>query len=264
MKLKIDILIPVVNKDLLVLPFVIDSARSNIKHPIGKIVIVAPDNEGIKQVCAQKNCKFIDENSVLPITKENIDYRTPKWDRAGWLFQQLLKLSGDQICNQDYYLCLDADTLLIRPHIFKDDRKTVFYCRKKKHSEYYRTYERLLGTRATAPSSFVAHYMLFEKTRVIELKKEIESNKQTKWFAAIIQSIKKSSYYAFSEYETYGNFVNSRYPDQLIQKKTLNLNMKRSEVENIASLDFEELAKSYRSISFHSWNTQKNISNLSS
>lgn len=251
---KIDILIPVIEKDLDILPFAIDSVRENVKHQIIDIVIAAPDSEKIKEVCTQKACRFVDENSILPITKKNINYRTNRWDRAGWLFQQLIKLSGDIICSQDYYLTLDADTLLIRPHIFNENQKTVFYCRKTKHAEYFRTYQKLMGEKATAPSSFVAHYMLFEKAKVRELKKEIELRNKNPWFTSIIQSINKLRKLTFSEFETYGNYFFSRYPDQITLKDALNLNLKRSELQNISSLDFEEMAKNYRSVSFHSWN----------
>ncbi len=251
---KIDILIPVIEKDLPVLPHAIDSVRKHVKHPIADIVIVAPDSGKVKQVCSQKGCRFIDENTVLPITKKNINYRTSEWDRAGWLFQQLLKLSGDRICSQDHYLTLDADTLLIRPHIFKNNDKTVFYCRNTKLLEYFRTYRKLLGEKPTAPLSFVAHYMLFEKAKVKELKRKIELRNKDTWFTSIIQSINKACKVTFSEFETYGNYFYLRYPEQIMLKRALNLNLKRTDIHKIMSLDFKALAKNYRSVSFHSWN----------
>lgn len=39
---RIDILIPAIEKDLETLPYVIDAARKQVKHPIGQILIVAP------------------------------------------------------------------------------------------------------------------------------------------------------------------------------------------------------------------------------
>lgn len=253
-EISIDILIPVIEKDLLSLPFVIDMARANVIHPITEIMIVAPDNERIKEVCYQKGCRFVDENSVLPITKNDIDYKTNEWDRSGWLFQQLLKLSGDAICSSDHYLVLDADTLLIRPHVFKDKEKTVFYCRSAKIPEYFKTYKRLLGVKATAPLSFVAHYMLLEKSKLAELKKAIEYKNNAVWYAAIIKSINKLRQITFSEFETYGNFVYAKYPNQMIMADALNLNLKRAKNQDIAQLDFQQLAENFRSVSLHSWN----------
>ncbi|WCN37922.1 DUF6492 family protein [Aneurinibacillus uraniidurans] len=249
-KTKIDVLIPVIEKDLGTLPFVIDSVRKHVQHPIGNIFIVAPPSEKIKNVCKQKHCKFINENKVLPITKKNINYRTNKWDRSGWLFQQLLKLSGDSLCSQKFYLVIDADTVLIRPHRFRQNQKTIFYCRSWSRAEYFRTYKKLMGRRATAPTYFVAHYMLFEKAKVRKLKRAIAAKHNTSWYKAIIRSINKSKKITFSEFETYGNFIYSNYPGQFVIKRTLNRSLPRS-VTRLSRLNISKLAKKYRSISLH-------------
>lgn len=70
------------------------------------------------EFCRTKGCTFIDENTVLPITKKDIHYRSRTWERSGWLFQQLLKLNGDKLCTADYFLVIDADTVLITPTVF--------------------------------------------------------------------------------------------------------------------------------------------------
>ncbi|WP_027416273.1 DUF6492 family protein [Aneurinibacillus terranovensis] len=249
-RIKIDVLIPVIEKDLKVLPFVIDGVKKNVKHPIGDIIIVAPNNGKIKKLCRQKKCTFVDENSVLPITKKNIPYRTKKWDRSGWLFQQLLKLSGDSLCSQNFYLVIDADTVLIRPHIFRQNQKTVFYCRNWSRAEYFKTYKKLLGKRAGSRLSFVTHYMLFEKAKVLELKRAIEAKHKTNWYRAIIRSIDKSKQVTFSEFETYGNFLYAKYPGKLIQKKALNKGINRN-VAKITPFNVKQWAKKYRSVSLH-------------
>jgi hypothetical protein len=246
--------IPVIEKDLVVLPYVIDAARANIRHPIGSIYIVAPDAKTIKKTCTEKGCIFIDENTVLPITKRHIDYKSKSWDRSGWLFQQLLKWSGDRICSEDHYLVIDADTVFIQPHKFYSKRNIVFYCRKNKVKEYFITYRKLMGTEAAAPHSFVTHYMLFEKSKVHELKRLIEKRHRTDWYKAIIQSINKKKSTTFSEYETYGNYMYSRYPRNIIMKDASNLNLYRSELYKLSSPKLlKELAEKYKSISFHSW-----------
>ncbi len=192
----------------------------------------------------------MNENTVLPITKKNIKYRTNRWDRSGWLFQQLLKLSGDSLSSQNFYLVIDADTLLIRPHIFRQNGKTVFYCRNWSRAEYFRTYRRLMGRKTVSPTYFVAHYMLFEKSKVKELKRKIESRHNTSWYSAILGSIDKSKQVTFSEFETYGNYIYSNYPGQFILKKALNRSLNRSTTQ-LARLNTEGLSKKYRSLSLH-------------
>lgn len=249
-KTKIDVLIPAIEKDLGTLPYVIDAVRKHVKHPIGSIMIVSPNSQKIKEVCRQKGCRFIDESTVLPITKKHIRYRSKKWDRSGWLYQQLLKLGGDSLGSQKFYLVMDADTVLIRPHRFRIGGKTVFYCRNWSQDEYFKTYKKLLGKRASSPTSFVTHYMLFDKSKLAELKKAIEAKHHTSWYSAIIRNTDKSKQFAFSEFETYGNFLYSRYPGRFILKKALNksLNLNASQ---LSPSKIKKLAKTYRSISFH-------------
>ena len=247
---KIDVLIPAIEKDLGTLPYVIDAIRSKVKHPIGEILIVAPKRKKMLEFCSRKGCKFIDEDTVLPLTKKKIHYRSKTWDRSGWLFQQFLKLSGDTLCTSDYYLVIDADTVFIRPHRFTSGEKTVFYCRNWSQNEYFKTYKKLMGSKPSSSSSFVTHYMLFEKAKVAQLKRAIESKHHTNWYSAILRSMNKSKQFAFSEFETYGNFLHSTNPHQLVLKPALNKSLNMS-VTQISKSQIAHLAKRYRSISFH-------------
>lgn len=259
---KIDVLIPAIEKDLDVLPHSIDSVRKQVRHPIGKIFIVGPENKKIKSLCIAKHCKFIDEDSLLPLAKKDINYsptrRNIPVDRSGWLFQQLLKLGGDTLGSSDGFLVLDADTVLIRPHIFEHCGKTVLFCRTLHYKPYFTTYKRLLGEEAPGPAQsvfFVSHYMYFKKSHLRELKKLIESKHNTEWYMAILKNINKNQWDSFSEYETYGNFMMKNHPHKIILKPRRNLSLKRSSIENISKI-MTQLVKKHnvRSVSFHSWN----------
>jgi len=247
---KIDILIPAIEKDLETLPYVIDSVKKHVKHPIGRILIVAPKRRRMIELCKIKKCKFVDENTVLPITKKNIHFRSKKWERSGWLFQQLLKMSGDTLCTSDYFLVIDADTVLIRPHVFTAGNKTVFYCRGWSQPEYFKTYRKLLGKKPSSRSSFVTHYMLFKRSKLAQLKRTIQSKHQTSWHTAIIRKMDKSKQFAFSEFETYGNFLYSMNPSGVILKKALNKSLNMN-IGQITQKRVYELSRKYRSISFH-------------
>lgn len=248
---QIDVLIPAIEKDLGTLPYVIDSVRRYVRHPIGRILIVSPDSDKIKQLCLRKGCTFVNEKTVLPITKKHIRYRSRTWDRSGWLYQQLLKLSGNTICTRKHYLVIDADTVLIRPHRFLKRGKTVFYCRNWSQGEYFNMYRRLLGRKASASPSFVAHYMLFDRSKVARLKKTIEARHGLPWYRAIIRLTNKAKQFGFSEYETYGNFFRSQYPGRMIRKPTLNKSLSGSAAAVVSSPKIERLARKYRSLSFH-------------
>ncbi|UVI28260.1 DUF6492 family protein [Paenibacillus spongiae] len=247
---RIDIFIPAIEKDLGTLPYVIDSAKKYIQHPIDRIYVVSPDSVNIKSVCQRKGCTFVNERTLLPITKADIHYSSKNWDRSGWLYQQLLKLSGSKLGTQENYLVMDADTVLIRPHTFLIGRKPVFYCRKWSQEEYFRTYRKLMGKNKTSSSSFVAHYMLFNKAKVEELKKTIAAKHGTHWYNAIIRSIDKTNQFGFSEYETYGNYIHSTQPGQLIKRSAKNKSL-HINASQLSASQIDKLAKKYRSLSFH-------------
>lgn len=247
----IDILIPAIEKDLGTLPYVIDSVRTMVKHPIGKILIISPDTKRMKQLCIRKSCTFVNERTVLPIGKSSIHYQSKTWNRSGWLYQQLLKLSGDKLSKQRYYLVIDADTVLIRPHAFTANKgRTIFYYRRWSQPEYFRTYKKLMGRKAASPVSFVTHYMLLERAKVRRLKQGIEARHGTRWYNAILRSMNKNRQFAFSEFETYGNDYHSRYPGKYNLRPALNKSLSM----NAAGLTSEKrrrLALRYRSVSFH-------------
>ncbi|MDO7908285.1 DUF6492 family protein [Paenibacillus sp. JX-17] len=247
---KIDILIPAIEKDLSTLPYVIDGLRQHVRHPIGSIYIVSPQSPAIRRLCSRKQCTFVDERTVLPLTKKDIVYRSKKWDRSGWLYQQLLKLNGDQIAKAAFYLVVDADTVFIRPHTFRRQDKTVFYTRNWSQPEYFRTYRKLMGHQAPSPRSFVTHYMLFEKARVRELKKDIETRHGTVWYRAILRSIDRTKQFGFSEFETYANYMYTRNPNQMMLKPSLNKALHTS-AKMLTGERRTQLARKYRSLSFH-------------
>lgn len=247
----IDVFIPAIEKDLGTLPYVIDSVRRMVKHPIGKFMIVAPDTKRMRALCKRKGCTFIHENTVLPITKKNISYSSSKWERSGWLYQQLLKLGGDRLGSSKYYLVIDADTILIRPHAFlTTDKKTIFYYRSWSQPEYFKTYKRLMGSKASSKASFVTHYMLLERAKVAKLKRIIESKHGTRWYNAIMHSMNKKKQFAFSEFETYGNFLSAYYPGRYVLKRALNKSLSIN-AGSLTEQKRRKLAAAYRSISFH-------------
>jgi len=249
-KTAMDILIPAVPKDLRTLPFAIDAVRKQVRHPIGRIFVVAPRDGRIIALCRRKKAVYADERRVLPFSKNRYRYRPGHWELSGWLYQQLLKLNGDRLCKTDHFLVLDADTVLIRAHAFLRGGKTVFYCRGWSRPEYFRTYRRLLGRKRASARSFVAHYMVFNRRKLAALKRAIEKRHGTSWHEAIWRSMDKTKPYAFSEYETYGNFVYGNDPAAVIRLPALNRRMK-ADPRRLSKDAFRRLARSYRSLSFH-------------
>lgn len=246
----IDILIPAIEKDLATLPHVIDGLRRYVRHPISNIYIVSPNSSRIRSLCSRKGCVFVNETTVLPFTKKDIHYSSSRWNRSGWLYQQLLKMNGDHICRESFFLVIDADTVLIQPHRFRSGGKSIFYCRNWSQPEYFRTYRKLLGTAAPSPKSFVTHYMLFEKAKLAGLKRKIEARHGVPWDAAILRSIDKRKQFGFSEFETYANYVYSGNSASVLLRNANNKSLKTSAAA-LGKEHIHKLARTYRSLSFH-------------
>lgn len=249
-KEKLDVLIPAVPKDLATLPLVIDSVRSQVRHPIGNIHVVAPNDSGIKAMCKKKGAIFVDERTVLPFSANRFRYRAGGLELSGWLIQQMIKLNGDTLCKTGHFLVIDADTVLIRPHDFIRGGKTVFYCRLWSRPDYFRTLRRLLGRKRASSQSFVAHYMVFNRRKLVRLKREIETRHGMRWFDAIWHCMDKTKPYAFSEYETYGNFLYATQPGSIVRLPARNKSM-HIPVRRLSDKAIRQYARSYRSLSFH-------------
>lgn len=206
-QIPIDICIPLSKKDLKKAEPVIVAARKHIKHPINKIYIIGDKAPEILDFCKKMDVSFIDELTVLGYGKTKIDYVVNGIDRSGWLFQQLLKLNSDRFVEMENYLILDADTEFVRPRIFLHKGKSILDQSEERHEPYHQTYYKLMGKQSISKLSFVTHYMIFNKLKVNELKRDIENIHQQSWDAAILQLSDYSSPSGFSEYELYGNYL---------------------------------------------------------
>lgn len=251
-KMRIDVIVPVAHKDMEIIPYCIKSIQKHVKHPINKIFIISAKTDDITTFCSTNGCNFIDEDTVLPINKKDIKYNVGTKDRSGWLFQQLLKLSGDTISKMDNYLIVDADTVYIRPRVFEQNNKTIFDISDEYHYSYFKTYKKLLGSDIFLPASFTNHNMLINISALKKLKEKIEKRSHLKWYQAIINNIDEKENSFISEQETYGTYMFQNYRNQMILEYWYNLSLKRTEISNIKKLT-RILSPFYKSLSFHSY-----------
>ncbi len=212
---EIDVVIPVVGKDLKILPLCLQGLRACVQHPVKNIYVVAPPQDEIVAFCKTNSLVFVDEATVLgfaPIALglEIVRSGGQSVNRSGWLFQQFVKLSGS-VGTCDNYLCIDADHVLLQPHVFlTTGRKPVFYMSGENHQAYYDCLRKLLGHVHLTPMSYVAHKMIFNREQVRSLQKMIEQHTGQPWQTAILANYDRREFCGFSEFETYGNFVREK------------------------------------------------------
>lgn len=213
----IDVIIPVLQKDLRILPLCIEGVRHCVMNAIKDIYIVAPHDEVIISYCRENGLVYVDESEVFSFTPKelNLKVRTGREgrerDRSGWLFQQFIKLSG-RIGACSNYLCIDSDHVLIRPHVFvTDSGQPVFYKSREYHKPYTDNISKLIGIRQFSFLSFVAHKMCFNKDRIEELHKLLESNAGGRtWTQVVLDSYDRTQVSGFSEFQLYGHFVKEK------------------------------------------------------
>lgn len=207
----LDIIIPVTEKDLAILPLCLEGVRRCVSNKIHKIFIVGPESEQIRSVCDHKKTIFIEECSVLGYSPRdlNIIAKSGK-NRSGWIFQQLLKLSG-KIGDQSHFLVIDSDHILLQPHTFiTAEGKSVLYQSKEYYFPYYKNIEKLTGSFPYHCLSYISHKMVFNKSVLENLRNELihkNGSSGSTWDGIIIKSLDLSYDSSFSEFELYGNFM---------------------------------------------------------
>lgn len=227
----IDVVIPVVAKDLGTLPLCIEGVRRQVQHPIENIYLVAPDDERVKRFCREQGLVYVEETTVLGFGPKALNLG----NRSGWLFQQFIKLSGG-VGTCRHYLCIDADHVLIRPHVFLSAAgETVFYMSYECHQPYYDNILRLIPELKLADLSYVAHKMLFSKAHLEALHRRLEQGGKKAWWEVVLESYDRTQGSGFSEFELYGNFVQKKLLRPWLQKRLPNKKM----------ADYETLRRRY-------------------
>lgn len=206
----LDVVIPVCEKDLHILPLCLEGVRRNVAHRIEAVYIVAAENPRIREFCRRHGLEFVEESGVMGYGPASLGVSVgrPPCDRSGWIFQQLLKLSG-RIGRCEHFLVIDSDHILLRPHTFvAADGRLVFYGSIQYHDAYYRNIERIMGFRPRSGLSYVAHKMIFSRAELARLRERIESRSGgERWDRAIVASLDREEVSGFSEFELFGNFV---------------------------------------------------------
>lgn len=249
----VDIVILTLPKDRELLEVYVQHLRTNICETIGTIFMIAPRDESLEAYCAAHDIVFKDERMVLGYGKEHIAYSVNGQNRSGWLFQQLLKLSGDTFVTSERYIIVDADTILVRPHAFRSNGKSVFVESSEWQEPYFRSFEKLFGYEAPSRCSLTAHMMVFTVARLKEMKAEIEKKHGMRWDEAYVEACDRTKSSGISDYDTYGNWLMYNHPKEVMTVPFYNKSFSRKLLPELDTLK-KRYAGRYASFSFHSYN----------
>lgn len=180
-------------------------------------VVITKNSDRAKKALEDLPVKIVDENQVFEgLTFEAV--RKLNAEKTGWYFQQFLKMAYSYICQNDFYFICDGDTVPLNPLCLYQNGKTVFI----KKGEYFAPYFNMIDilfdgkVKRDVNFSFIAECMLIDKRVMAALINDIENNDKISggtFFEKILNQILLAKLRGrdFSEYETYGNYVNTYY-----------------------------------------------------
>ncbi len=224
----IDVVVPCALKDLDTLELCIQGIRENGQN-IRRIIVLS--NERFTQ-----SAEWVDE-ACYPFSKRDLmieifngdateadRFLSDPKNRAGWIFQQFLKLYAPFVIPEisSNVLVLDSDVIFLNPTTFMTDEGNPIF---NTGSEYYKPYfnhaQRLLPElhRVHRQHSGICHYMLFQKMILEDLFEQIYQQHEIEPWKALCRCINRQMLYKspLSEYEIYFNFTLLRTDQAVIR-----------------------------------------------
>ena len=248
-------------------PRLLDSIRA------GSILFIG--TEGVREVLQEAELlndriKWIDENSVISFDavhicvaermKNILDGRDLPRGITGWYYQQFIKMQYAMLCNNEYYMVWDGDTIPCRElEMFQADTgRPYFDLKYEHHHEYFETMGKILpGFGKVIERSFISEHMIFKTQYMKDLIADIEANEEISgdvFWEKILNSIleEKIQSSAFSEFETYGTYIALKHSDAYALRDWHSFRLGGSffDIETISDRDFEWLSKDFGAISF--------------
>jgi hypothetical protein len=211
----------------------------------------------------------LDENYLIPSVnlqsiEEYIENEGQDRRRAGWYFQQFLKMSACFLPDiSDYYLIWDADTVMLNHIRFLNDKDQILIKPSSEyHPPYFDTYSRIIGKTRSVNFSFISEHFFINKNYMKELITAIEEHTpiERNWVWKIMNAVDKKylSGSGFSEYETYGNFVNTVHPGTFALRPLRTIRYATRKFGPIPNkYDLYRLSLAYSYASFENWDTGK-------
>ena len=249
--LPIDIIITIAPKDIDKLENCLIGIKKNILHPIKKIFIVGKKNFKLKSVEKLFSCIHIEESDLLNKKKLRIRYKYNNIDRSGWLYQQLLNYQAVILLGKERYkLAINSDTVFSKKQKFEKNKKIVFNASDSYHTPYFNAAKRLLDLKNVTNISFTSHHIIYDKKILFEMLKYIEGKYKDKWYNSIIKNIEYNQLSNHSEFETYAQYVMSKYRKLTKVEYWFNKTVFKQDKKNFIDI-FNSFF--YKSLSFHSW-----------
>jgi hypothetical protein len=266
----VELVIPFVEKDLAALPIVLAAAKRNIRNPLATVTLItprdaegkgprfaSPDSSRALELILERNPDvrvIFDQDILGTALLTELNARFGAGDRnAGWIMQQLLKLSAARQSQEIGALILDADTVMLSPKTWiRRDKRQLLQIANEYHADFMRHVLKFFGVPKKHKLSFVTHHQLMQP-EVVQRMFPQGSESLLDWWKSSADPIGRD----LAEYEAYGSFLAHHYPERVAYGSFGNLfsphlaKFMRDLTET--DLSPERLIPDYCTVSFHSW-----------
>lgn len=248
-----DIVIPVHKKDLAILEYCIEAAKTKL---VGARRIITVSKERYTT-----NAEWFPE-SAFPFSLDEV--RKYVGGSAGWYFQQLLKMYAPIIIPNiaTNVMILDSDTVFFKKTKMFDDEGRPFFSLSKDKKICRQPFDIAVDnhikklwpqiSRDKLPQEFqaysgIAHNMMFNRDFMQELFKKVEQfdGSGDKFYTIFLKH--SNHEHGASEYQIYFNFLTIFHRDQIVMRKL--------KYKNTADINIRKYRKrfKYHYCSFHSY-----------
>jgi hypothetical protein len=177
--------------------------------------VIVPENEvPLFKELSPPSFQVVSENSLIPgLTLGYVWQRLPEnyRNRAGWYFQQILKIVALFVLpseDDDLLLIWDADAVPVHNLGFCDEAgKVFFFTGAEYHRPYFEAIRKLTGFEKKVDFSFIAQCFPIYKKWAKEFVSFIEAKNQKGLVDAVLEVACLAGDPGFSEYETMGTFL---------------------------------------------------------
>ena len=265
----IDAIIPLTQKDFLIVSYSIYGLMLNSQNKINSITLCVPTmhvlefsknySNQIKSLVRSfgtTQVKILSDEEIIGSIDLNL-MSLNLGNRTGWIIQQIIKIKASINSLTGKSLVLDADTVLLKPITFLNNSgKQILHVGTDRHMPYLNTLQKVWGfSPESFKLSFVTHFQLMQKMYLLDIYSSDDAG-----ILKLIRGGDKNEPSMFSEYETYGKYMSLRQCDKVAFVRWDNTSADRSILLNMIwenhQNNYQELKKrysSYGSVSFHSY-----------
>lgn len=239
--------------------------------PVRNLIFIGNSQVGelVKSSELGSRARFLNEDDVVKFSDVHAAMKNAIGDIingelprgiTGWYYQQFLKLSYSSICQDEYYMVWDGDTVPTKAFsMFKEGCDIPYFDMKSEyHKPYFDTIEKLFpGMHKSLGKSFISEHMLFKKSIVKNMLSDIMNNSELNgmtYYEKIINAIKPEDLMetSFSEFETYGTYVSFKTPTEYSLREWHSIRYGSVYFENyyLSEADFEWIGHDFDAVSF--------------